>query len=101
MHHFLTIWTYFMQFFLSKIFTWNKLDFFSIEQVSIEKFTFFNLLDQKQISQNLVRFQNWNMDCHLFVQNLEQNYCKQLSKATGQQNSANLTGTVNITFTYW
>jgi hypothetical protein len=35
------------------------------------------------------------MDCHLFVQNLEQNYCKQLNKTTDQQNSANLTGTTN------
>jgi hypothetical protein len=40
------------------------------------------------------------MDCHLFVQKFGTNYCKQLSKTTGQQNSANLTGTANITFTY-
>jgi len=41
------------------------------------------------------------MDCHLFVQKiLEQITAKQPSKNTGQQNSANLTGTANITFTY-
>jgi len=34
------------------------------------------------------------------VQKFGPNYCKQLSKTTGQQNSANLTGTVKITFTY-
>ena len=33
------------------------------------------------------------MDCHLFVQNLEQITAKQPSKNTGQQNSAKLTGT--------
>ena len=35
------------------------------------------------------------MDCHLFVQKFGTNYCKQLSKTTDQQNSANLTGTTN------
>jgi len=48
--------------------------------VSIEEFNFFNLLDQKQISQNLIRFQNWNMDCHLLVQNLEQITANNLAK---------------------
>jgi hypothetical protein len=39
------------------------------------------------------------MDCHLLCKKiLEQNYCKQLSKTTGQQNSANLTGTVKNHF---
>jgi len=35
------------------------------------------------------------------VQKFGTNYCKQLSKTTDQQNSANLTGTAKITFTYW
>ena len=38
------------------------------------------------------------MDCHLFVQNLEQITAKQPSKITGQQNSANLTSTAKNHF---
>jgi len=68
--------------------------------VSTEKFKFFQHFGSKTDLSKLDKISGLKHGLPPFCAKIWNKLLQKLSKATGQQNSANLTGTAKITFTY-